>query len=232
MMILLSVVFAACQFVHSEKLTAGDLAQAVPEFAALPPDTPLGYAPKPGASRNLTGRDIQSIARQAGITTTFQDSVCIEWPMRKLERAELLEAMRTALLKPEADLAVQDFSLFPVPEGKVEFLMSGLSVPAAGPAFWRGHVTYGNAKQFDIWAKVTIADAALIDVRSGETVHVVVENGAALLKLDARAESSGLIGQKVSIRNPRSGKVFFAEVTGRGNVRVVAGENIKGEIEP
>jgi hypothetical protein len=231
MMILLSIAIAACQTVHGDRFTAGDLAHAVLEFAALPPDTPLGYAPKPGANRTLTGRDIQNIARQSGITASFQDSVCLEWPMRKLERPELLEAMRTTLLKPDADLAVLDFSLFPVPEGRIEFPMSGLTIPAAGPAFWRGHVTYGNTKQFDIWAKVTISDPTLIDVRSGDTVHVLVENGAAQLKLDARAESSGLVGQKVSIRNPRSGRVFMAEVTARGNVRVFAGEPSKGELK-
>jgi hypothetical protein len=232
MMILLSIALAACQPVHGDKFTAGDLSPAVPEFALLPPDTPLGYAPKPGASRNLTARDIQNIARQAGITTSFQDAVCVEWPMRKLGNAEILEAIRTALRKPEADLVIQDFSLFSVPEGKLEFPMSGLTVPAAGPAFWRGYVTYGNAKRFDVWAKLAISDAGLIDVLSGETVHVVVENGAAQLKLDARAESSGLTGQKVSVRNLRSGKVFLAEVTSRGYVRVDAGESVKGEMEP
>jgi hypothetical protein len=236
MMILLMLGFAACQSVHSDKLTAADLAQAVPEFAALPPETPLGYAPRPGANRNLTARDIQNLARQAGISTNFQDTVCLEWRMRKLERAELLDVMRTTLQQPDADVKILEFSLFPVPEGRLEFPMAGLSIPVNGPAFWRGYVTYGNGKHFDVWAKVVLADSAngkpLIDVRSGETVHVVVENGAAQLKLDARAESSGLVGQKITVRNPRSGKTFPAEVTGRSYVRVIAGEPAKGEMEP
>jgi hypothetical protein len=232
MMILFFLAFAGCLNVHGDKLTAGDLAAVVPEFATVPPDTSLGYAPMPGASRNLTGRDIQRLATKAGIATSFQDSVCVEWRMRKLNRQEVLESMRASLNQPDANVEIEGYSLYPVPEGKIEFPVAGLNHPVSGPAFWRGYVSYSGSKRFDIWAKVRLADSsngnALIDVRTGDLVRVVVENSFAQLKLEARAESSGLVGQKVTVRNPRSGKTFLAEVIGRNNVRVIAGEPANG----
>jgi flagella basal body P-ring formation protein FlgA len=57
-------------------------------------------------------------------------------------------------------------------------------------------------------------------VRAGETVRVDVWNGAAHLKLDARAEASGFLGQTISVRNPESQKRFLARVEGKGIVSV------------
>jgi Chaperone for flagella basal body P-ring formation len=228
MIILFFWAFSGCQSVHGERITAGDLAAAVPAFAELPPETPLGYAPMPGASRNLTGREIQRMASQAGISTPFSDSICVEWPMRKLGREDLLDAMRTSLHNSAADVRVEEFSMYLVPEGKVEFPMTGLSHPPSGPAFWRGYVAYSGSKRFDIWAKVRVPES-LIDVRVGDTVQVVVESSFARLKLDGRAESSGMAGEKITVRNPRSGKTFAAEITGSKSVRVMAGEPGQGE---
>jgi flagella basal body P-ring formation protein FlgA len=58
------------------------------------------------------------------------------------------------------------------------------------------------------------------EVRMGETVRVDVWNGAAHLKLDARAENSGSVGQIIAVRNPDSQKRFLARVEGKGKVSV------------
>jgi flagella basal body P-ring formation protein FlgA len=60
------------------------------------------------------------------------------------------------------------------------------------------------------------------DVMRGSTVHVDVRNGAARLELDALAETSGAVGEFISVRNPSSGKRFRARVDGRGRVSVDA----------
>lgn len=227
MMTLLSLALAACLNVHGDKLTAGDFSGVVPEFASLPPDTAMGYAPLPGASRNLSGKDVQRLATQAGISTLFSGSLCFEWKMRKLDRSELANAMRTSLAQPEAKVEVGDFSLSPAPEGLVVFPLTGLSRPAAGPAFWRGYISYSGNRHFDIWAKVQLPalglNAQTADVRKGALVHILVESGRSRLKFDGRAETSGAVGENVTVRNPRSGKTFQAEVTGHNNVRVLAG---------
>ncbi|MBV9506588.1 MAG: flagellar basal body P-ring formation protein FlgA [Acidobacteriia bacterium] len=58
------------------------------------------------------------------------------------------------------------------------------------------------------------------DVLAGETVEVDVWNGSAHLKLDARAEGSGVIGQTIPVRNPLSQKRFLARVDAKGKVSV------------
>lgn len=57
-----------------------------------------------------------------------------------------------------------------------------------------------------------------IQVAKGDTVQVEVRSGAALLRLEARAESAGRRGQTIPIRNLDSGKVFRARVQDKGQV--------------
>jgi flagella basal body P-ring formation protein FlgA len=58
------------------------------------------------------------------------------------------------------------------------------------------------------------------DVRIGETVRVDVWSGGAHLKLEARAEASGALGQMIPVRNPDSQKRFLARVEGKGRVSI------------
>lgn len=58
------------------------------------------------------------------------------------------------------------------------------------------------------------------EVRIGDTVRVDVWNGAAHLKLEARAEATGSLGQMIPVRNPESQKRFLARVEGKDKVSV------------
>ena len=58
------------------------------------------------------------------------------------------------------------------------------------------------------------------DVLRGEHVAVVVTSGAALLRFQADAESSGRRGDNVLVRNPDNGKLFQARVEGKGKVTI------------
>lgn len=58
------------------------------------------------------------------------------------------------------------------------------------------------------------------DVMRGEQVSVVVTSGAALLRFEADAETSGRRGDSVLVRNPENGKLFQARVEGKGRVTV------------
>jgi hypothetical protein len=218
-------VAAGCLSIEGDRITAKDLSRAVPEFASLPDDVSLGFAPLPGAHRGLTGADVQRIATQYGIKTEFRDSVCFEWQMHRLERSAVLKAMRDALGGDGVEL--EDFSLFPTPPGTIVFPLTGLNRQPKGTSFWRGYVQYGGDRHFNVWAKVkldaNVASAATVEVRGGSRVTVLVRSGAAELKLDAQAITSGSKGQTVTIRNPRSGRSFAAEVTGKDTVVVDAG---------
>jgi hypothetical protein len=216
MFLILGLVATACQTIEGERITARDLGRVAPEFAALPPDTPLGYAPLPGAHRDLTVAAIQRLAEQNGIKAKVSGPVCFEWAMRRLDRAEVVEAMRGSL--GETQFEVSEYSLFLAPPGKVVFPVAGL-----GNSFWRGYVLYAGDRRFNIWAKVQVA-AQAADVRNGERVTVVARSGGAEIKLDGQAVSAGVKGQTVLVRNLASGKTFKAEVTGKNSVLVNAVE--------
>ena len=60
-------------------------------------------------------------------------------------------------------------------------------------------------------------------VERGETVAVTALAGAAQLQLEAVAEASGKQGDVISLRNPRSGKMFRARIEGKGKAIVMVG---------
>jgi len=59
-----------------------------------------------------------------------------------------------------------------------------------------------------------------MDVAFGDLVRVDVFEGAAHLSLEARAETSGMKGSTITVRNLSSGQPFRAQVTGRDQVVV------------
>jgi flagella basal body P-ring formation protein FlgA len=198
--------------------------------------------------------------------------------MTPLEPSRVLEAMQRQL--PGGQIDVLDFTHEPVPEGTLEFPVTGLRRGAA--AYWDGFVSYGGGRRFAVWAKVRVrllgrvvaagedlaagrsVSAAQLqmverdvaphsgliqqiedavgkqtrrsiragtilrpadlerprDVVAGDRVRVEVWSGAAHLELEARAESAGSAGERVTVQNPGSKQHFFARVEGKGKVSV------------
>jgi flagella basal body P-ring formation protein FlgA len=58
------------------------------------------------------------------------------------------------------------------------------------------------------------------DVERGQIVVVEVHSGGAVVKGEAKAESSGRRGDTIAVRNATSGKLFRAQVEGKGSVVV------------
>lgn len=58
------------------------------------------------------------------------------------------------------------------------------------------------------------------DVSRGDLVKVEVFAGAAHLVTEGRAETAGVKGASILIRNPASGKDYWAQITGKGQVTV------------
>jgi hypothetical protein len=225
-------VSGACLSMESDRIVAKDLARVIPEFAALPENTSVALAPLPGAHRGFTSADIQRIAAQYGIKTEFREPVCFEWPMHRLERPDVLKAMRESLGQDGVEL--EDYSLFPAPPGSIVFPLTGLNRQPQRSSFWRGYVQYGAGKKFNIWARVRLAASVTpvgrADVVGGTRVTVLVHSGGAELKFEAQAITSGTKGQTVTLRNPRSGRRFAAEVAGKDCV-VVDATASQGETE-
>ena len=78
---------------------------------------------------------------------------------------------------------------------------------------------------------VTAIEPSILAVGRGDDVHVEVAAGGARLKTDARAEGNAGLGGIVKLRNPKSGKLFEARVTGKGTAEVIAPAVSSGEIQ-
>jgi flagella basal body P-ring formation protein FlgA len=280
---------AACTPIGSDRILAADLARAVPDFAAAPPDTNFGYAPSPGTRRVFHIDELRRLAARFGVPLTSEREACFEWPLSPVSQNDAIHAMKDALQLPNARIDIAEMDRRPAPRGEIVFPLLGLSSAAdrgTGLALWRGFVRYGSGRRFDLWARVkvsaptdrvvattgipaghviessdvrleTIADfplwngvarrldevvgriarrsipsgqavirtelAEAMAVKAGDDVEVVVESGRAHLTLEARAENSGRLGDLISVRNPKSGKIFRARVEATGKVIVMPG---------
>ena len=159
---MIMLLLAAClPFTASgDRITAADLAAAEPGFSALPPDTPVGYAPAPGIPRILGLAELARLARRNGLSFEPQAQICVERPVAPLAPAALLEAIQSSLGMPEVRIEIVDQSRYPVPRGTLEFPRTGLVSPAPSQpraaALWRGSIRYAENRRFAIWAKVRI----------------------------------------------------------------------------
>jgi flagella basal body P-ring formation protein FlgA len=267
----------------SDRIVAGDIAPAVPDLASLPADTPLALAPAPGVQRVFRVPELQRLAARFNVTASPASDVCFERPLSPINPARMLEAMQRQL--PEARIEILEHSRFNVPEGEMEFPLTGLRT---GPVvdLWNGAVRYAVGRRFVIWAKVKVVAPAQrviaveslksgqvigaaqlrmetresfpaagvfaasikeaaghllrhpvaageaiqkqwlqnpLDVSRGDTVHVEVRSGSAVLQFEGQAETGGSAGQNISVLNPSSKKRFLARVEGKGKVTVGKG---------
>jgi hypothetical protein len=74
----------------ADRITAADMALAVPEFAALDPSTPLAFAPLAGARRVFSEGELLRLAQRAGIALPAAREVCAERDMRAPDPGALL----------------------------------------------------------------------------------------------------------------------------------------------
>lgn len=100
----------------------------------------------------------------------------------------------------------------------------------SGPRFPFGQLPFeetgaviGKSPRRSIPAGQPILPAMLTtppDVERGATVSVVVSSGQAHLEFEAKAESSGHVGETIAVRNPDNGKRFMARVQSKGKAVV------------
>jgi len=172
----------ACIAVDGEEIRAADLARAIPEFATADGSAILGRVPVAGVPRVFTPRDLLTAASQTGHPMpAFQlRSVCFERAARVLSADDFRAAMLASLAHEHAEIAITDYSRYPVPKGSLVFPLSGLSSPPPAqpdaPVFWRGKLVYGTGRSMEIWAKVRVAVrgsacVALVDLPAAKPIR-------------------------------------------------------------
>ncbi len=179
--------------IEHDRVTAQDLARALPPWKQAPPETAVLYAPLPGLSRELTGVELARLAARHGVSVDagHPERLRIVRRLRRLEREEAEAALAASLarrfrISPE-DIAVEliAFQGPMVPAGELRF-RSGESVGRPGevstvPLTWstperRSGTLWLRARlqvrgQFAVAARVigprTPVDAAAVAIRDG-----------------------------------------------------------------
>ncbi|MBZ5610067.1 MAG: flagellar basal body P-ring formation chaperone FlgA [Acidobacteriia bacterium] len=155
---------SACQNISGERILGEDLARALPVFASMPADAVIGYSPAPGAARVVRFPELKRIGMKYGISAPHDSRACFEWKLATLTEGAVRSAMLRSLNAPQARVDVLAVSKSQLPDGKLEFPLSGLSVSSAvdpaTPVIWHGYVLYGKTRRFAVWARVRVASTS------------------------------------------------------------------------
>lgn len=199
----------------NDQILAGDFAAAFPEWAAVPPTTPLGLAPAPGMQRVFRLPELRRLAEHWGLSPVPQRDVCVTRPVAVFTADRLLAVMQKEL--PSAHIELLDFSRLPAPGGELVFPASGLRQAPAG-GYWNGYVRYAGTRRFVLWARVKVQVSA-VRVISTQDLKPGVPLDATQLRVETRQEvpAAGFISAleevagKVSRRAIASGSALRAE---------------------
>ena len=175
---------AGCHPIRAEHIYGRDLAAAVPALSSLPPAEEISFSPIPGQRRVFRSNELTRIAKARGIAVRIDDEVCFEWPRSLPKREDVLAAMSASLKELHGDVELVDAPTNPIPEGVLNFPLSGLSGSSQAPVVWRGTVTYAPGRTLAIWARVRVT----VHER-----HVIAANtlrpGQRIAPLDLRTEN-------------------------------------------
>ncbi|MDE3164487.1 MAG: flagellar basal body P-ring formation protein FlgA [Acidobacteriota bacterium] len=178
-------VLAACLAVDAgrEKITAADLARALPQWSQAPPGAEIGYAPAPGLTRILRAPELRRLAADYGVAAEGAADVCFQRPVEPVPAERMLAAMRRRL--PDARIQVLEASRAAAPAGEVDFPLSGLR-----GNYWFGAVAYGSGHRFTVWARVEVTVAIKRVVASADLIPGRPID-AAQLHIETRNEPPG-----------------------------------------
>jgi flagella basal body P-ring formation protein FlgA len=186
-----------------DRVLAGDLAAGFPEWAAVPPGTPLALAPAPGVQRVFRVPELRRLAELWNLAPVPDRAVCVTRPVAVLAAGRLLAAMKEEI--PTAHIDLLDFSRQPAPEGELVFPAAGLRQTKAG-GYWSGYVRYGGNHRFSLWARVMVVVAAARVVATRELKPGLAVD-AALVRVETREEipATGFAGtvEEVAGKVPR-----------------------------
>lgn len=232
--ILVILALGACVESRGDRILARDLAAAVPGLSALPGDAALGLAPRPGIERLVRPAEIRSFASRWSVPVEIAEPICVTGRLRTIDASEARTSLRaplSGLIGDGDSVDVIAVSGRPVPDGELIFPASAWSIEGKDRLRWRGHIVSSSGAKYPVWAVIR-ADTARIarpvrrflprDVKAGDAVRVVASMGATRISIDALAETSGRVGERIALRNRESGRRFAAIVAGPGEARIGA----------
>jgi flagella basal body P-ring formation protein FlgA len=218
----------ACRHFEGDRIVARDLADTLPVFSSLPPETLLANAPMPGSRRVFHSPEILTLARRYSLDLPSAPDVCFEWPLGPLDRNQVMDAMRAALPIPDVRIEIAEMSSNPVPPGRIEFTRQHLGTPAApdqhSPVLWRGDVIYGAKRRYAIWARVWLQArctkvVALESLRAGQQIEgqqIRVDSAECFPDPNKVTDAGQFVGS-MPLRNIAAGAEIRADLVARSN---------------
>ena len=238
---ILAALGTACLEVPGDRILVRDLAAVVHEFSVLPPDQPLGLAPVPGARRLLTRQELAGLASRNGIQLEAASEICVERKTERLTSERVLTALRRVIGLDGVRLELLDYSKYPAPPGDLEFLRSGLAVPAGTqsivPVLWRGRLRYAGNRSFPVWARVKISGSGnrvvaaenLPAARPIQASQVRVEPGEYFPYSERALETPDQVVGRLPRRAIRAGSPILASVLATPR-QIERGETVSIEV--
>lgn len=204
-----------CTAIEGDRILGKHLAAEAPAFASIDANLDLGPAPHAGARRVYRPFELERIAAKHNLAAPTTEA-CFERATQTLTPEALREVIGN-------DVEITDYSKNPLPLGELEFPQSGLDPTG----LWRGRLLYGDNRSIPVWVRISVPGGAPgiasqeVAVERGETVVVSVIRGGVRLSFESAAETSGHIGESVTIRNPANGKRFRAVVESKSKVVIL-----------
>ncbi|MEI9971407.1 MAG: hypothetical protein WDO73_04730 [Ignavibacteriota bacterium] len=121
---------AACRPVEGDRISARDLAAALPEFSAAPPQALVAQAPLPGARRTFHAQELRALSHRFGVALSADRDICFAWTLQPFDRARALAAMQESLQIPGVQIEIGQASADRVPDGRMEFPLASLGTPS------------------------------------------------------------------------------------------------------
>src|SRR4051812_13365136 len=116
-----------CRAIVNDRIVGEDLARALPEFASIPRDAILSYAPAPGKATTFSGPDLTAVAARYKLAANPQSGICFEWKLEPFTNEKVQAAIRESLKMEDARVEVLATSQSFIPPGKLSFERSGLT---------------------------------------------------------------------------------------------------------
>ncbi len=116
--------------IERDRITAGDLAEVMPEWGHIEPSTVLAYAPRPGIQRRLRPDELLRWARRYNVELgrdSLPEGIVVRRRLRRLTAEETRELIKSAAARyyrtdpAQVEITLHNFTAPMVPAGPLEF---------------------------------------------------------------------------------------------------------------
>lgn len=154
-LLMVAVTSGGCVAIRTDRIYGSDLKAADSRFGDVDDHAVIGLSPVPGLRRYLTARELARFGAHGS-------DLCFERQSMRLSKEAIQESILQALGEVRAHVEVLEFSLAPVPDGKLVFDLASLPKgPLYGPdtpVVWRGAVVPpAPGRSVSVWASVRVS---------------------------------------------------------------------------